>query len=180
MYQSVYYRIGESVVPSLKYYHYANSNDWSNGPEKITRHGDLYFKFPDSQSDYAGRTVGVTAEGVTAEGVAVNGTIFRDGDKNQFFGAPAQSVEGRPLYKVDTEWSKDFSALNPKADQMVLSGGIREFDHWYGWNTVVPQGYEAMVRVSIPQASGEPQIMEQKLSAGRHTVSFKPNHPTME
>jgi hypothetical protein len=34
-YQSVYYRIGESVVPSLKYYHYANSNSWSNGPEKI-------------------------------------------------------------------------------------------------------------------------------------------------
>lgn len=168
VYQSVYYRIGESIVPSLKYYHYANSNSWSNGPEKITRHGDLYFKFPDSQSDYADRTVGVTADGV-----AVNGIIFWDGDKNRFFGAPALSVDGRPLYKVDTEWSKDFSALNPKADQMVLSGGIREFDHWYSWNTVVPQGYEAVARVSIPQATGEPRILEQKLAAGCHTIQFQ-------
>jgi beta-lactamase regulating signal transducer with metallopeptidase domain len=167
-YQSVYYRIGESVVPSLKYHHYANSNAWSKGPEKITRHGDLYFEFPDSQSDYADRTVGVTADGV-----AVNGIILWDGDKNRFFGAPAQAVDGRPLYKIDMEWSKDFSALNPKADQMVLSGGIREFDHWYGWNTVVPQGYEAIVRVSIPQVTGEPQIMEQKLAAGRHTIQFQ-------
>jgi beta-lactamase regulating signal transducer with metallopeptidase domain len=120
-YQSVYYRIGESIVPSLKYYHYANSNAWSNGPEKISRHGDLYFRFPQSRNNYANETVGVTDEGV-----AVNGIIVWDGERNQFFGAAAQSVDGRPLYKVDVEWSKDFSALNPKADQMVLSGGIRD------------------------------------------------------
>ncbi len=168
VYQSVYYRIGEPLVSSLKYYHYANSNSWSNGPEKITRHGDLNFEFPDSRNEYAGQTVGVTAEGV-----AVNGTIFWDGDRNRFFGAAAQSVDGRPLYKVDVEWSEDFSALNPKADQMVLSGGIREYDHWYSWNTVVPQGYEAVVRVSIPQATGDPQILEQKLAAGRHTIQFQ-------
>ncbi|MBL8819974.1 MAG: M56 family metallopeptidase [Planctomyces sp.] len=168
VYQSVYYRVGDPLVSSLKYYHYANSNSWSNGPEKITRHGDLNFEFPDSRNDYAGQTVGLTAEAV-----AVNGTIFWDGDKNQFFGAPAQSVDGRPLYKVDTEWSRDFSALKPKADQMVLSGGIREYDHWYGWNTVVPQGYEAVVRVSIPQPNGDPQILEQTLAAGRHMIQFQ-------
>ena len=168
VYQSVYYRIGDPLVSSLKYYHYANSNSWSNGPEKITRHGVLNFEFPDTRNDYAGQTVGVTAEGV-----AVNGSIVWDGDKNRFFGATAQSVDGRPLYKVDTEWSKDFSALRPKADQMVLSGSIREYDHWYNWNTVVPQGYEAVVRISIPQATGDLQILEQKLAAGRHTIQFQ-------
>jgi beta-lactamase regulating signal transducer with metallopeptidase domain len=168
VYQSVYYRIGESVVPSLKYHHYANSNSWSNGPEKITRHGDLNFEFPDSRNQYAGQTVGVTAEGV-----AVNGTIYWDGDKNQFFGVSAQSVNGRPLYKVDTKWSKDFSAMNPKANQIVLSGGIREFDHWYGWGTVVPAGYEAIVRVSIPSATGEPAVLEQKLTAGLRTIQLQ-------
>jgi hypothetical protein len=167
-YQSVHHRIGESLVSSLKYYHYANSNSWSNGPEKITRHGNLNFEFPDVRSDYAGMTVGVTPEGV-----AVNGTIYWDGDRDQFFGVPAQSVNGRPLYKVDTVWSKDFSALNPKADQMVLSGGIREYDHWYAWSTVVPAGYKAIVHVSIPQTSGEPKIMEQELAAGRHTIQFQ-------
>ncbi len=168
VYQSVYYRIGESIVPSLKYHHYANSNAWSNGPEKITRHGDLYFEFPDSRNDRAGQTVGVTPEGV-----AVNGIICWDGDKNQFFGAPALSVNHRSLYKVDTEWSQEFLVLNPKSDQMVLSGGIREYDHWYGWNTVVPAGYEANVRVSIPQATGEPQIMNQKLVAGRYMIQLQ-------
>jgi hypothetical protein len=53
VHQSVYYRIGESVVPSLKYHHYPNSNSWSRGPEKITRHGNLNFEFPDVRSDYA-------------------------------------------------------------------------------------------------------------------------------
>jgi beta-lactamase regulating signal transducer with metallopeptidase domain len=167
-YQSVYYRIGESVVPSLKYYHYANSNSWSNGPERTIRHGKLSFDFPDSPDEYAGQTVGVTAEGV-----AISGRIFWDGDKNQFFGASAQTVDGRPLYKVDTEWSKDFSALNPKADQMVLSGGIRDYDHWYAWGTVVPEGYEAIVRVSIPSDTGEPAVLEQKLTAGLRSIQLQ-------
>ncbi len=167
-YQSVYYRIGESVVPSLKYYHYANSNSWSNGPERTIRHGKLSFDFPDSPDEYAGQTVGVTAEGV-----AISGRIYWDGDKNQFFGAPAQTVDSRPLYKVDTEWSKDFSALNPKADQMVLSGGIRDYDHWYAWGTVVPEGYEAIVRVSIPSDTGEPSVLEQKLTAGLRSIQLQ-------
>ncbi|MFO1003022.1 MAG: M56 family metallopeptidase [Planctomycetaceae bacterium] len=171
-YQSVYYRIGESVVPSLKYYHYANSNARSNGPEKISRHGDLYLKFPQSRNRYANETVGITDDGV-----AINGIIVWDGDKNRFFGAPAQSVDSRPLYKVDTTWSQDFSALNPKADQMIISGGIRDGAEgdWYGWDTVIPQGFEAIVRVSIPKLTGEPQILEQTLGAGRHFIQFEAN-----
>jgi hypothetical protein len=167
-YQSVYYRIGESVVASLKYYHYANSNSWSNGPEKTIRHGKLSFDFPDSPDEHAGQTVGMTAEGV-----AIIGRIYWDGDNNKFWGAPAQSVDGRPLYKVDAEWSKEFSALNPKADQMVLSGGVREFDHWHGWGTVVPEGYDAIVRLSIPSAAGEPKVLEQKLKAGLRTIQLQ-------
>jgi beta-lactamase regulating signal transducer with metallopeptidase domain len=167
-YQSVYYRIATTIVPSLKYYHYPNSNSWSNGPERIPRYGNLNFEFPDRRSQFAGQVTGVTPEGV-----AVNGTIYWDGDRNQFMGVPVQSVYGRPLYKVDTEWSQDFSALKPRADQMVLSGGAREYDHWYGWNTVVPDKYEAIVRVSIPQAKGDPKVIEQELAAGRHTIQFQ-------
>ncbi len=172
VYQSVYYRIGESIVDSLKYYHYPNSNAWSNGPEKISRHGDLYFRFPQSRNSFANETVGVTVEGV-----AVNGIIVWDGEKNRFFGAPAQSVDGRPLYLIDTEWSREFSALHPKANQMVISGGIRDGAEgdWYGWDTVVPQGYEATIRVSIPQAAGEPQLMKQTLKAGRYFIQFHAN-----
>lgn len=36
-YQSDYYRIAKPIVPALRYFHYANSNGWSDGPEEITR-----------------------------------------------------------------------------------------------------------------------------------------------
>jgi beta-lactamase regulating signal transducer with metallopeptidase domain len=167
--QSECYRIGKTVVASLKYYNYGSSSAWAYGLGKTTRSGNLYFGSPDSNSNnFVSQTVGVTGEGV-----AVNGSICWDGDKNRFFGAPTQSVDGTPLYKVDTEWSQEFSALNPKADQMVLSGGICENDHRYSWSTFVPQGYEATVRVSIPQVTSEPQIVEQKLAAGRHMIQFQ-------
>ncbi|MDA1231264.1 MAG: hypothetical protein O2856_10865, partial [Planctomycetota bacterium] len=171
-YQSTYYRIGNPIVNSLRYFHYANSNAWSNGPEKITRYGSLYFDFPDSNGNSAGVTVGTTNNGVS-----VNGIITWDADLDHFVGVADQNVEGRPLYKVDTEWSKEFEALTPKANQMILSGGAREHDHWYAWSTVVPEGFEAVVSVSIPQADGEAKRIEQKYASGRHTIQFqaKPN-----
>jgi hypothetical protein len=96
-----------------------------------------------------------------------------DGDKNQFFGAPAQSVDGRPLYKVDTEWSKDFSALNPKADQMVLSGGIRDYDHWYAWGYGCAAGdMKPSFEFRFLKSALVNRRLEQKLTAGRRTFSF--------
>ncbi len=60
---------------------------------------------------------------------------------------------------------------------MILSGGAREYDHWYGWETVVPEGFEATVRVTIPQMEGNSKTLVQKLPAGRHMIQFqeKPN-----
>ena len=171
-YQSTYYRVGNPVVNSLRYFHYPNSNAWSNGPEKIARYGSLYFDFPGSRGNRADDTVGMTNDGVS-----VNGIITWDADQNKFVGVAEQSVEGRPLYKVDTEWSTDFEALTPKADQMILSGGAREHDHWYGWSTFVPEGCEAVVSVFIPQADSDAKIIEQKYASGLHTIQFqaKPN-----
>ncbi len=171
-YQSTYYRIGNPVVNSLRYFHYPNSNAWSNGPEKIARYGSLYFDFPDSRGNRADDTVGMTNDGVS-----VNGIITWDADQNKFIGVAGQNVEGRPLYKVDTEWSMDFEALTPKANQIILSGGAREHDHWYGWSTFVPEGFEAVVSVFIPQADSDAKIIEQKYASGRHTIQFqaKPN-----
>ncbi len=165
-YQSKYYRIGDSVVESLKYFHYANSNSWSMGPEKVPRYGALHFQFPD-------RKYAVSAVGLSPENVAMNAAITWDGDRNQFFGAVSQTIDGRPLFEVDTNWSKDFQALAPRSDQMVLAGGARDYDHWYGWQTVVPKGFEAVVRVTVPQAEGETQTLEQKLTEGRQMIQFQ-------
>ena len=171
-FQSKYFRIDDSVVESLKYFHYANSNSWSMGPEKVPRYGSLDFDFPVRTQKYAGSVVGLSPDNV-----AMNATIIWDGDRNQFFGALSQTVDGRPLFKVDTDWSKEFQPLTPKHNQMVLAGGAREYDHWYGWQTVVPEGFEVIVRVTVPQAKGEARTLEQKLTAGRYMIQFqaKPN-----
>lgn len=167
-YQSVYYRIGDSVIESLRYYHYPGSNSWSNGPEKVPRHGVLYFELPGQKNKFDGMTVGLSPDGV-----ALNGLIVWDGNNNQFFGATSQTVGDRLLYKVDSDWSKEFKPLTPKPNQMILSGGARAHDHWYGWDTVVPEGFEATVRVTIPQLEGNSKTLEQKLPAGRHMIQFQ-------
>lgn len=167
-YQSAYYRIAVPVRKSLKYYHYPNSNAWSQGPRKIRRHGGLYFEFPDSRNNRSGETVGTTPDGVS-----VNGMLTWDGNTNQFRGAVAQTSDGRPLYKVDSEWSTDFTAVKPKADQLILSGGARDYGGWYGWNTVVPEGFEAVVTVSIPQIEGDPKTMTGTYGPGRQIIQFQ-------
>ncbi|HQX53598.1 MAG TPA: hypothetical protein PLR25_27030 [Planctomycetaceae bacterium] len=166
-YQSEYYRMANPVVPSLRYFHYANSNGWSNGPETVPRYGRLHFGFPDDRGPSQINRIGTTPDGRT-----FNDTIFWDGDKNQFVGAEELTAEKRPLFRVDKEWSKDFSPLTTTSSQITLLGGEREYDHWYAWETCVPVGFEAIVRVSIPQKEGAPRVLEQKYAAGRRSIQF--------
>ena len=177
-YQSTYYRIASPnriaspMVESLRYFHYPNSNSWSNGPERVLRYGSLNFELLDNKSRYAGETVGLSPEGVP-----MNGKITWDADKNRFFGAEMQTVNNRPLFRVDTSWSKEFETLAPKVDQMILLGGVGAYDHWYRWDAVVPEGYEAVVSVTIPQRGKQEnapaKIVRQTLKAGRHMIQFQ-------
>ncbi len=167
-YQSVYYRIANPIVRSLKFFHYANSLAWSIGPQKIARHGTLYFDLPkvsEKLDDYA--------TGSTPDGVAVSATVHWDGDRNRFVGVTTQQVADKPLYEIDTEWSRDFQPFAPKPDQLVVSGGAREYNHWHGWDAVVPRNSEVLIRLSIPQLEGPPKRVERKLGPGRHIIQIQ-------
>ena len=48
-----------------------------------------------------------------------------------------------------------------------MSGGAREYDHWHFWATVVPEKFEALITLSIPQRDGPPKVIEKKLAPGR-------------
>lgn len=171
-YQTEYYRLANPVVQSLRCFHSPNSSPWSNGPEKIARYGTLYYDLPNKSDSFTGNTVGTTPNGV-----AVSGNIIWDGDHNRFVGVATQHVQGKPLNRVDAEWSRDFEPLDPKPNQLVVAGGAREYDHWYGWQTVVPDKFEALVTLTIPQRDGPPKMIEKKLRPGLQLVQLqaKPN-----
>ena len=100
-------------------------------------------------------------------------TITWDGDRNRFMEAQAQFAKNKPLYQVDSEWSREFEPLSPKLDQLVVSGGTRDYNHWYLWHTVVPEKFEAVLLLTIPQREGPPRLVERKLSSGRHKIQVQ-------
>ncbi len=175
-YQSDYYRIAKTIVPSLRYFHYANSNGWSNGPEEITRWGELSFDFPsrNDQFDSPGHS-GDGGPAQTADGVPVIRDIIWDADRNRFVGAAAQFGKGKGLYEVDLNGSKEFEAVAPKRNQLFVTGGERDYDHWHSWQTVVPDKHELLLTITIPQAEGEPKVIEKKLASGKRHIQVQLN-----
>ena len=161
VYESNYYRIANPVVKSLRYFHYANSNGWSHGPEKISRYGSLYFDFPTVKEKLAGDAVGKSLDGTPALP-----RIFWDGDQNRFSGAAAQHVNNKPLYQVDVDWSRDFEALTPKLNQTVVAGGASADGHWHHWETIVPEKHELLLTLTVPQREGPAKVIEKRFGPG--------------
>ncbi len=171
-YRSDFYRIAIPVVKSFRFYNLPNACAWSNGPEKIPRQGRLHPAHPKAERRfYAGipKEVPVT----TAAGVPTLSTIVWDGDRNRWIAAPSAFVKGLPLYEVDTTWSREFEPLEPQSGQLIVEGGIREFDHWSAWEATVPDQGDSTVVLTIPQRDGPAKVIETKLTPGRHTVQLQ-------
>ena len=171
-YQSVYYRIANPVVRSLKFSHYANSLAWSNGPQKVARPRHFVFR----SSRRVRRSSTDDATGSTPDDVAVLRDRHWDGDRNRFVGATTQQVADKPLYESRYGVVAGFRiAFAPKPDQLVVSGGAREYNHWHGWDTVVPRRAPKryVIRLSIPQREGPPKRVERKLGPGRHIIQIQ-------
>lgn len=90
----------------------------------------------------------------------------------------------RPLLASSTETdretngrSRQFEAVAPKPNQLFVTGGERYHDHWHSWQTVVPDKHELLLTITIPQAEGEPKVIEKKLASGKRHVQLqlKPN-----
>lgn len=160
-YLTEYHRIANPAVKSLRYSHYANSNAWSWGPERFSRFGTLYFDFPKVADK-----LGPGAISSTLDGVGVNPIITWDGDRNRFFGVAAQRAKWKHLFHVDTDWSRDFQPLVPKPDQIVVSGGARDEEHWHSWQTVVSERLEVFVTLTIPQRTGPSKVIRRNCPPG--------------
>ena len=146
-YQSVYYRIANPIVRSLKFSHYANSLAWSNGPAEDRAPRHLVFRSSESVGkarrlrDWfnAGRSGGLPRPSIgTATAIALSELQH---NKSQTSRCMRSIRSGRGI----------FQPFAPKPDQLVVSGGAREYNHWHGWDAVVPRNSEALIRLSIPQ-----------------------------
>ncbi len=164
--QSTYYRLAKPIVNSLRCFSALDNRGRTTGPMENTRWGLLTFQFP-TPNDDDDKTLGTTAEGV-----ATVPAILWDADRNRFVGSVSLRDGNKPLYQVDTEWSRDFDAVSPKSDQMIIAGGEQGDCHCYHWETAVPKGFEALVTLSLPQREGPPRTIARKLSAGRQNIDF--------
>ena len=165
-----FYRIANPVVHSLRHYHGFNTTGWSSGPVDKTRWGCVFFSAQTEDEDRR------TKIGATSEGATIVPAILWDGDRNRFVGPAALRGLNKPLCQVDTDWSKDFQALSPKPNQLVIEGGERGGKGWHLWETAVPEGYAALMTISIPQTDGTARTIDRTLEEGAQmiVVDFKP------
>ena len=111
---TTYYRVANPMVPSFRIYHLSQSGSWSWGPQKTARYGHLGYDNPESREDGQRHSeLAVSPAG----GKVVSGFVW-DGDRNRFIGPSASILRGKPIYEVDTDFSKEFQPLAPTADQL--------------------------------------------------------------
>jgi len=176
-YRLEWYRIAVEPVQSLRIYSHPNGNPWTFGPKPIIRYGTLIF------NNRGGGQIPLAVAGTTPDRQAMPRSIYWDGDRDRFAGAVREDCEGKPLFEVDTSWSKDFEALSPKPDQLLILGGVREYDHWHAWEILIPERTEARLTLRLPEAAGSPaQAKTSVLKSGLHFLQLqvKPNAETSE
>lgn len=164
-----YYRVAAKPVESLRFFAYPNGNPWSYGPETIVRYGELFF------NSLNGPALPFATLGMTSDQVPMPRSIIWDADENRFRGAAAETVDGRPLYRVDTEWSREFEAIKRKPEQLLAFGGPRDYDSWRTWTVLVPLGTEARITLGLPEseAARKPDALVKTLRPGWHIVELQ-------
>ncbi|HVX13870.1 MAG TPA: M56 family metallopeptidase [Pirellulales bacterium] len=164
-YLTQYYRVGNPVTPALKLLHMSHSGGWSTGPQQTKRYGELIFDSPDVRDEQYHQELATLANGAKV----ISGFLW-DGDRDRFIGPSASQIGGQPIYEVDAAWSKDFEALTPEPNQLVVMGG--EYDYGNIWKMAVPDGMGAVVRLTLPQASGAAKVFAHRLGPGRQNVQL--------
>ena len=163
-----WYRIAMEPVRSLRVFAYPNGNPWTFGPKPVIRYGTLIF------NNRGGRQTPISVPGMTADQRPMPRSIYWDGDRNRFAGAARELCEGKPLFEIDTDWSKDFDALSLKPDQMLILGGVREYDHWHAWEVLIPERTEARLTLKLPEvAESQATAKTIALKAGMHFIQLQ-------
>lgn len=167
-FRTAYYRIAEKPVESLAFFAYPNGNPWSYGPEPVIRYGQLMF------NSLNGPALPFGTLGMTAEQIPMPRVIIWDAENNRFRGAASETVDSRPLYRVDTKWSREFEPIERKPQQLLALGGTRGPSSIWGGPVLVPRGTEAVLILRLPDADGKParEAATKTLAAGIHYIEL--------
>ncbi len=169
-YISRWYRLGHQDAPALTVHHYANSNAWTpaNGNGKpISEFGYLGYEFN-------GQDIDNTLPGVTNKGLDVPRRILWDGLRNQFIGPVEQSFDGKPLYRVVTDNSAEFLPLEAKPDEVIVTGGRRDFSNWHAWTVVVQESQAATARlILIADGKETRELLTVQLAPDQHSLQMQ-------
>lgn len=167
-YRSTYYRLANPVIQSVRFLHYPNSMSWSNGPEVVNRWGELSFDVPGPGTKQSWKLTGKDEQGIELQA-----KLIWDGDRNRFIGAPRLDTENTALYQVDLDWSEEFEPLKLRNDQIVISGGVRSYEHWHTWQFVVPAGKESVVELAFSDRDGTRKQVTKTLGVGYHLLQLQ-------
>jgi len=168
-----WYQLGKEDKPALTFYGYANATAWSGkpGPSKpLAEFGYLDLKFN-------GRDMEHLVCGVLPNGTLAPRMLIWDGVRDQFIAPVQESVDDKPLYKVDLQNSHQFKPLEVKPGELVVAGGRRDLKNWHAWNCVIPKGQTARVRLFSVDESGEKPVeteyFTRELPAGQHHLQLQ-------
>ena len=168
-----WYRVGHERQPALTVYNYANGISWygKSGPSKpLAELGYIQFRLN-------GRSIDHELGGVLEDGAIVPRKIYWDGAYKKFIGPVTQSFEGKPLYRVVTAESAEFTPLEVKPGEMVIAGGRRDYQNWHWWDVVIPAGKTGRLQLFLLDQTGEKPVKSElnirTLASGKHILQLK-------
>ena len=120
--------------PSLSIQHDANGNPWSGKPGPSDPPAEFgYLEYVSMGKGLEGHV-----PGLTANGVPVPRQVYWDIARNQFYGPVTQTVDGKSIYRIDASASKEFTAVDRKATDILAAGGRGEYQNWHMWWITTP------------------------------------------
>lgn len=164
-YVKKYYHIGLPEEPLLTIHGHANAIGWAGARKAANppaEAGWIRFKF--NSEDVADSICGTTPLGSV-----VPRRIYWDGANNQFIGPEEQSVDSRPLYRIDRENSQSFQPVEVLLGQLVVAGGRTcrsSADGTHEWKFAIPAGSTGELKLLSVANGQKEELATQKLPAG--------------
>lgn len=166
-YRTTWYRLTNPVIKSVRILNFPNQMSWSDLGTGFYRWGNVTFGDPKRRYGPSWKLTGQDDTNVEHQA-----KIVWDGDRNRFIGPRTLQTHSQPLFQVDTDWSREFDALQLEPKQIAVHGGARS-EHWHTWQFVVPKGQSSSCDLSFATPDGVIQTIQKKLKAGYHTIELQ-------
>jgi len=161
-----FFHIGLPEKPLLTLHGYANAISWAGTKKAANPPAEAAW----IEFEFNSKKISASICGTTPLGSEVPRRIYWDGVNNQFIGPEEQSVDSKPLYRVDTENSQSFQPVEVLLGQPVVAGGRVCFrsegigDH--EWQIAIPKGSTGVLKLLSVSDGNEEELTSHKLIAG--------------